>query len=200
MLTNIETYLPELQKQFPEISLKDIKKSIEYGWRMIYYYNLRGCDTLVSSTKHKYWFYCGELTRSSLKHFSYYKRMLRRKLRVLYIKKIKEWDGYYYIGLTDGEYSKLLDSLNGKGRKRKTFTFCNKTALKSFDEAKVFYSWSKCLIKFRFITDVGFSIFKPELKCQDVEIALTRDKASTFKDILISSNNYELIKYEKRSN
>jgi hypothetical protein len=72
---------------------------------MLYYYNLRGCDTLINSTTHKYWFYCGELTKNSMKHFNYYKRMLRRKLRVMYSKKTKIWDGFYYIGLTDAEYN-----------------------------------------------------------------------------------------------
>lgn len=199
MLTNITTYLPELQKQFPLVPLKDIKRIVEYGWRMLYYYNLRGCDTLISSTKYGYWFYCGELTKNPIKHFNYYRRMLRRKLRVLYYKKTQEWNGYYYIGLTDSEYELLQKALNKKGRKKKTFTFYNKTALKILDEAKVFYSWSKYIIRFKYITDLGYSFFKQELLCKDVEIELIKDRPSTFKDILISSNNYELIKYEKGS-
>lgn len=200
MLTSVSTYLPELIKQFPNVPPEDVKRAVEYGWRMLYYYNLRGCDTLISSTKFRYWFYCGQLTRDSLKHFNYYRRMLRRKLRVLYIKKVKEWDGYYYTGLTNSEYNYLLESMNGKGRKKKNFTFHNKVALKVFDEAKVYFSWSHCIVRFKYITDLGYSFFKDTMKCNDLEIAITKDKPSTFKDILISSNNYELIKYEKRSN
>lgn len=130
MLTDVSTYLPKLQEQFPTVPPEDIKRAVEYGWRMLYYYNLRGCDTLISSTKYRYWFYCGELTRDSLKHFNYYKRMLRRKLRVLYSKKVKEWDGYYYTGLTDKEYNSLLESLSKRGRKKKTFVFIIKFPLK----------------------------------------------------------------------
>ena len=199
MLTDVSTYLPKLQEQFPTVPPEDIKRAVEYGWRMLYYYNLRGCDTLISSTKYRYWFYCGELTRDSLKHFNYYKRMLRRKLRVLYSKKVKEWDGYYYTGLTDKELYSLLESLSKRGRKKKTFIFHNKVSFKVFDEAKVFYSWSKCIVRFRYVADIGYTFFKETLKCSDLEIALTRDKPSTFQDILITSNNYELIKYEKRS-
>ena len=125
--------------------------------------------------------------------------MLRRKLRVLYTKKCKEWNGYYYTGLTDKEYNSLLESLNKKGRKKKTFLFHNKVSFKIFDEAKIYFSWSKCLVKFRYVTDIGYSFFKESLTCKDLEIALVKDKPSTFQDILISSNNYELIKYEKRS-
>jgi hypothetical protein len=199
MLKRVNDYLPILQEQFPNVPLADIKRAVEYGWRMIYYYNLRGCDTVISSTKHKYWFYIGELTKNSLKHFNYYRRMLRRKLRVIYSKKVKEWDGYYYFGLTESEYSEFLESLNKRGRKRKHYTFFNKVCLKVFDEAKIYYSWSRCIIKYRPTTDLGYSIFKSEFKCECPEIAFTRDKPSTFKDILISSNNYELIKYEKGS-
>lgn len=193
MLTNVQTYLPKLQEQFPTVPLSDIKRAVEYGWRMLYYYNLRGCDTLINSTSNKFWFYCGELTKDSMKHFNYYKRMLRRKLRVLYTKKIKEWDGFYYTGLTDSEYAMLQKSLQGKGRKRKTFTFYNKTIFKIKDEANIFFSWSKYIIKFKYVTDIGYSFFKSKLNCQDVEVVLVRKKPCTFQDILITSNNYELI-------
>lgn len=200
MLKSVNDYLPDLIAQFPTVPPEDVKRAVEYGWRMLYYYNLRGCDTLISSTKYRYWFYCGQLTRDSIKHYNYYRRMLRRKLRVLYFKKVTEWDGYYYIGLTEEEYASVIKSTTGRGRKKKNFTFYNKLGMKVFDEAKVFYSWSKYIVRFRYITDMGYTFFKDKMKCNDLEIALVRDNPSTFKDILISSNNYELIKYEKRSN
>lgn len=199
MLTHTSDYLQELQKQYPTVPPEDIKRAVEYGWRMLYYYNLRGCDTLISSTKYNYWFYCGELTKDSLKHFRYYKKMLRRKLRALYSKKVSEWDGYYYVGLTDSEYEEYIQSQNKKGRKKKNFQFKDKVALKIFDEAKLYYSWSKCILKFTYIVDLGFTIRKDILQCNNVEVALERDHPCTFEDILISSNNYELIKYEKGS-
>ena len=200
MLKSVKDYLPDLVTQFPTVPPEDIKRAVEYGWRMLYFYNLRGCDTLISSTKHKYWFYCGELTKDSIKHFNYYRRMLRRKLRVLYSKKNKEWDGYYYIGLTDDEYESIVKAHSKKGRKKKNFIFYNKFGLKVFDEAKVFYSWAKYIIRYKYITDMGYIFFKDKMNCKNLEVVLIKDKPSTFKDILISSNNYELIKYEKRDN
>lgn len=197
MLTNVQTYLPELQKLYPTVPLEDIKRAVEYGWRMLYYYNLRGCDTLISSTKYKYWFYCGELTKDSLKHFNYYKRMLRRKLRVLYSKKVSEWDGYYYLGLTENEYNTIFQAQK-KGRKKINYTLYNKVCYKVYDEAKVYYSWSKYLIRFKYITDMGYTFFKSQLNCKAPELLMVKNKPSTFQDILISSNNYDLIKYEER--
>lgn len=196
MITGVQDYLQKLKEEFPDISIKDIKRSVEYGFRMLYYYNLRGCDTLITSQKYNYWFYCGELKSDSLKFFNYYKRMLRRRLRVLYQKCVKSWDGYYYIGLTDSEYEKLNQK---RGRKRKNFSFNNKVILKVYDEAKIFYSWSKYIIRFKYPVDLGYTYFKSELKCTNPEIMLVKQHPSTFKDILITSNNYELIKYDKRS-
>lgn len=193
MVTTVDTYMDQLCEAFPTVPRGDIKKIVEYGWRKLYYYNLRGCDTVISSTKHKFWFYIGELTCNSFKHYAYYIRMLRRKLRVLYEKKVKEWDGYYYIGLTEDEYEYLLKGLNQKGRKKKYYTFNNKVSIKVFDESKLYYCWSKCIIKYKYPVDLGYSFYRKNFSYEYPEIALERDKPAKFKDILISNNNYELL-------
>lgn len=193
MVTSVETYLDTLCEAYPTVSRGDIKRIVEYGWRLLYYYNLRGCDTVIVSQTHKYWFYIGQLTKDSVAHFRYYSRILRRKIRVLYSKKKIEWNGYYYVGLTDEEAQEFKSILNQKGRKRKYFTFKDKVALKIFDEAKLYYSWSKCIIKYKYPMDLGFSYRKEELNCEDPKIALERDNPATFKDILISNNNYEIV-------
>lgn len=193
MVTSVETYLDTLCEAYPTISRTDIKKIVEYGWRLLYYYNLRGCDTLVVSQNHKYWFYIGQLTKDSIAHFNYYSKMLRRKLRVLYSRKKIEWDGYYYIGLTDEEILELKTILSKKGRKQKYFTFQNKVSLKVYDEAKIYYSWSKCIIRYKYPIDLGYTHLRKELNCEKPEIVLEREHPATFKDILISNNNYNIV-------
>lgn len=190
MITDINDYIPRLQELFPTVPKKDIKRIVEYGWRMFYFYNLRGCDTLLKSNKYKYWMYCGQLQNDPVKHYHYYRLMLRRKLRSLYAKKKVQWDGYYYTFISEEEYSKYF---NRKGRKRKHFTLNNKVAFKIFDEAKLFYNSAKYIAKFRYITDMGYSFFKKEFECSNLEIVLIRDRPDTFKDIMISMNNYELL-------
>ena len=39
MYTCVDDYLPKLQEMFPKIDKKDIKRMVEYGWRMFYFYN-----------------------------------------------------------------------------------------------------------------------------------------------------------------
>lgn len=192
MIKTVNDLLPELCEAFPTVPPKDIKMIVEFGFRALYYYNLRGCDTIVSSTKHKFWFYIGELRRDSMKHFNYYKRMLRRKLRILYSRSKVEWDGYYYIGLSEDEYNEFITPR--KGRKRKYYSYNNKCALKIYDESKLYYSWCKAIIKFPSRIDLGYTFYKKELTIESPEIVMVREKPDTFQDVLISNNNYELIK------
>jgi len=47
--TTIQDYIPKLKELYPDLKEEDIKRIIEYGWRMIYVANIAGCDTLVMS-------------------------------------------------------------------------------------------------------------------------------------------------------
>ena len=186
-------YTEEIMKEFPYLTKHDVESIVRFGWRQIYYLNQRGGDTLVNSQTYKHWFYIGELTCNSLKHFRYYKKKMRTKLRVMYSRKNIQWDGYYYIALTDDEYEELLECFNKKGRKRKHYTFTNKMAFKILDECKLAFPASKCIVKFKRPVDLGFSYRKDILKCESPEIAFTRDRAAKFEDILVSNNNYEYL-------
>lgn len=190
MIKTIHDYIPQLCEIFPNICKEDIKRMAEYGWRMFYYYNLRGNDTLIESSKYKYWFYCGHLCIDPIKHFHYYISKLSTKLRTLYCKRKIKWDGYYYMGIDEQEYNKLV---NKKGRPRKYWTYTNRVAYKVFDEAKIKYSAYKCIIRFKYVTDMGMSFYKEKLKCQEVEPVLVRDHPDKFVDILITNYDYKTL-------
>lgn len=190
MYKYVDDYLPKLQEMFPTLSRKDLKRMVEYGWRMFYFYNLRGCDTVITSRKNNYWMYCGNLTDDSVKHFNYYRNKLRKKLRVMYAKKKIQWDGYYYTSLTKEEYDNLTKK---KGRPRKNYTFKNKTSFKILDEAKLYFQGPKYIIKYKYNTDMGYSFDKEVLKCTDVEVVFVKDTPDTFKDVMIYDNKYDLL-------
>lgn len=190
MIKDINDYIPELQKKFPHIKKEDIKRMVEYGWRMFYFYNLRGCDTIINSTKYNFWMYCGQLNSDSLKYFEYYKTMLARKLRVLFIKKKLKWDGYYYIGISEEEYNKTFPK---KGRPRKYFKYSSKTAFKIFGEAELYYSRAKYFIKFKYPVDMGWKFYKEVLEINNAEIVKITDNPLTFKDVLIQNNKYDIL-------
>lgn len=191
MITNTNTYLKQIQQQFPQVSEQDIKKIVNYGWRMFYFYNLQGCDTLITSTTNKYWFYCGQLTKNSIKHYNYYKFMMRKKLRAVFKMNKLEWDGYYYVGITIDEYNSLFS--NKLGRKKCNLTLTNRVYFKLEDEAKLYYDRCKYIIRFKNKHKCSFSFYKDKLLCRNIEIYITRERPCKFKDILLTENNYTII-------
>lgn len=193
MYKSADDYIEKLQELYPDVNKNDIKKIIEFGWRMFYFYNLCGCDVVIKNNKKNLWMYSGKLFYDSLQYYNYYKNKLRMKIRVLFRKKKIQWDGYYYTGLTEEEYNQLIESLNKKGRPRKHFEFRNKVCYKISDEAKISYDGYKCIIKFKYITDVGWSYKFDTLNCTDVSIYLVRDHPDTFKEILVSNYKYDYL-------
>lgn len=184
-------YIEKIQEQFPYLSTHDINTIVNYGWRMLYLANLSGCDTLVISQKYDYWMYIGDLCKDPVKHFNYYRRQLSRKIRFLYRRSKVAWDGYYYCFLTWDEYIQLTSPK--RGRKRRNFLFKNKISFKSLDVCNLHFNIPGCVIKFETLTDRGFQFYQRELKCQEPEIVLVRDKPLTFEDILVTNNKYEYI-------
>ena len=189
-MKNVNDYIPKLQEMFTKVKKQDIERMVKYGWRMFYFYNLRGCDTLIESQKHKFWMYCGKMFCDSKHHYNYYKKHLRRKLRVMFIKKKKQWDGYYYTALNEEEYNQLIIK---KGRPRKYYKYNNKISFKIFGEAKLYYSSEKCIIKFKYVSDMGWDFYKDEIKISNPEIVLVRNSPDTFKDIMIQNNKYDIL-------
>ena len=188
--TTIYDYIPQIKEKFPYLAESDIKLILNYGWRLIYLANLAGCDTLVTSTSNKFWFYIGNLTKSPLLHFNYYKRQLIRKMQFIYRRIKPEWDGYYYTALSSEEANKLL--FKGKGRKKINYIFNNKYIFKYKDACKLYYSAFPYIIKFQYIIDIGFKRFYSKLRISNPEIVEIKE-SSTFKDILVDNNEYDLI-------
>lgn len=186
-IKTVKDYIPELQQHFPELAESDIKRIVEYGWRMLYMGNVSGCDTLITSTKYSYWFYIGNLCNSALKHFEYYKKKLFRKIKFLYTRIKPKWDEYYYVSLTDEEYLEL------KKRKKKKYQFKNKRVFKTKDACNLAYSGNKYIIRYKSKVDLGFNYYFETLNCEYPEIVLEKDKPDTFKDILKINNNYNFL-------
>jgi hypothetical protein len=44
MIKTVEDYYDRLYEMFPEVPKEDVRRSVNYGWRKFYWYNLRGCD------------------------------------------------------------------------------------------------------------------------------------------------------------
>lgn len=188
-------YIPAVKEKFPEISEHDINIILSYGFKMLYLCNLAGCDTLIVSQTNKFWFYIGELKKSSVRHFEYYRRKLFRKFRFLYRRIKPEWDGWYYTYLTEEEYKQIQPK---RGRPKKKITLNKKFSFKLLDACSLRYPHKGYIIKYKYPLDMGFNFYLSTLICYQPEVVLIRDKSIKFKDILVSNNNYNY--YEKRNN
>lgn len=187
--TTISDYIPKLKEMYPDLSEDDIKKITEYGWRLIYMANIAGCDVLVTSKKHNFWFYIGALRKNSIQHFNYYRSKLMKKIRFLYYRLKPSWDGYYYFGINKEEAEPLLKK---KGRKRIHFNFTDKLVFKSKDSSILYYTNFPYIIRYKALVDVGFRRYYKNLDIDNPELVLEKEP-STFEDILVINNDYDLI-------
>ena len=191
MIKRVSDYLDRLQEMYPDLQRKDIERMVNYGWRMFYYYNLRGCDIIISNPKKKTWTYCGSLFNNSISHFMYYRSKLKRKIRVLWALKKRKWDGYYYTAITSEEYDKIKKKL---GRPTTNLIVSGKVFFKIKNEAFLFYHTAKYFIKCKLPIDYGYKIYKETQKCKDVKLILDRDRPLTLDDLIKISDD------EKRNN
>lgn len=189
-LKTVQDYYERMYELYPTIPKSDIKRILQYGWKLLYLYNSFGGDTLIR--RKDFWFYCGKLMNDSVKWFEYYKRKMCRKLRLMYIKKKIEWDGFYYFALSQNEYEEYLKQKNKKGRPRKKFTFTNKVLYKIYDECNISESGKVAIFKIPMILNKGFAIFKEQIVTDQAVCILKRDPL-TLNDILLSIYKYEFI-------
>ncbi len=186
MIKRVSDYLDKLEEMYPNVPRKDIERIVNYGWRMFYFYNLRGCDIITAESKKGMWLYCGNLFTNSIQYFKYYRKKLKRKIRVLWALKRKQWDGYYYTAITKDEYEKIKKKF---GRPTTNLTVKNKVLFKIKNEAFVFYHTAKYFIKCKLPIDYGYTFYKETCKCKDVKLILDREKPLTLDDLIKISDD-----------
>lgn len=189
-IKRIQDYYEEMYKRYPQISKKDIKRILNYGWKMLYVNNNYGADVLL--TNNKTWCYFGSLTKNSINHFHYYIQKLILKFRILYNKRKIQYNGYYYFALTEQQYQNYLAQKKKRGRPRKHFEFGPCMLYKILDECKLRNRNKKYIFRVKMPIEQGFKLFYPNYKTGDSEHIITRDPCK-FKDILVENCKYELI-------
>ena len=191
MIKRVSDYLDKLQKMYPQLEKKDIERIVNYGWRMFYFYNLRGCDIVTAESRYGKWLYCGTLYSDSIKHFNYYKRKLRRKVRILWAIKKRKWDGYYYTAITPEEYEQIKYVF---GRPKTNLTISDRILFKIKNEALLFYDKERYFIRCKLPIDYGYTVNKKAYKCKNVKLILDRERPLNFDDLI------KISKDEKRNN
>lgn len=186
-LKRSKDYISTLHELFPDVSEKDIKKIMDYGWKQLYLLNSYGGDTLVKDNT--FWCYIGKLGFDSMYFYAYYVRKLAKRIRILYNRKKIQWDGYYYFGLNDEAWENLQSQKCKRGRPKKKFNYGTVRLYKIKDECLV-RDYAAChIFRVPYGIDCGDTLFKKDYITEKAELILERNKP-TFKDMLVSNNQY----------
>lgn len=101
----VRDYLDQVHERFPEMNKTEINRILLYGFKMFYALNNFGADIILAEKKYlKYLMYTGRLYNRFDLYYKYSLIKYSIKYRILDRRKKKEWDGYYYFGMTDEMY------------------------------------------------------------------------------------------------
>ena len=184
-ITDVNDYVDEVQKQFPELSKEEIKRILVYGWKMILQYKSFGNDIQILSPK--FFLFIGQIPVSALALFNTYCYKLAKRIQYMFKRTKSKWDGYYYFARSERQY---IDYLNQKKKKYKTFQ--NVILFKLLEECKV-KEHSKPYI-FRLSEDktAWLQKFYIEIKTDKAELIIQRDPLK-MKDLLTSQNKFKYL-------
>lgn len=183
----LKDYLEQVYEAFPQVQKRDINTILVFSWKSLYLHNSYGGDTIMIDNG--FWLYIGNLKKDPMDHFFYYIRKLTVKLRVLYRRKRKEWDGYYYFALSNTQYQHYLDQKKKRGRPRKYFNFGSVYLYEILDECKINEYYKKYIFRIPYISKLKIKQFVRDLTSDKAELIITREPLK-FKDISVEENEY----------
>ena len=183
----LKDYLEQVYEAFPQVQKRDINTILVFSWKSLYLHNSYGGDTIMIDNG--FWLYIGNLKKDPMDHFFYYIRKLTVKLRVLYRRKRKEWDGYYYFALSNTQYQHYLDQKKKRGRPRKYFNFGSVYLYEILDQCRINEYYKKYIFRIPYISKLKIKQFVRDLTSDKAELIITREPLK-FKDISVEENEY----------
>lgn len=177
----IKDYYERVHSLFPKLTISDIKRILNYGWKSLYLHNSYGGDTIIKDNN--IWCYIGQLKKEPLKHFLYYIFKLCIKIRVLYKRHRIKWDGYYYFAISKYQKEQIESQKKKRGRPRKYYKFTNIMLHKILEECKISEFNKQYIYRIPYKTQLGYKCFLRELVTDQAELIITRNPLK-FNDII----------------
>lgn len=185
MVKSINDYVESVHEKFPELSEKDVKRILVYGWKMIVQYVSAGND--VSINTNDLFFFIGVIPNNPLDTFKNYCYKLSKKIRYMFKRTKSKWDGYYYFAINEKQYQ---DYLNQSKKKYKIFK--NVKLYKLLEEVKIAQHASPYIFRLNEDKTDWMDKFYKELKTENAELIIVRDPLK-MQDILTSHNKFKYI-------
>lgn len=184
-ITEINDYVDSVHEKFPELTREEVKRILDYGWKMVLQYLDAGNDIQIK-TKDCFFFF-GELTKDSLKNFRYYCYKLANRIKYMFHRTKAQWDGYFYFALTENQYQDYL-----KQSRRKYKVFKNVKVFKIFEQAKIATHDFPYMFRVDEQLEDKFVKRYPELRTKNAELIMQRD-ALKMQDVLTSQNKFKYL-------
>ena len=150
-------YIDQVQEKFPLYTKEELTSIINFGLRRYVYVNRMHADvSFADNVNLKYKVFTGNLGGSALKAYKRFVTKSRMKERVIFKFTKKEWDGFYYIGVSQFKHDQLL-----KQKKTKTFkkVFLTKIKKELFHDKGVKHIW-----RVPYVADFGWKFYLEEFK------------------------------------
>ena len=150
-------YLDQVKEKFPLYTKDELLSIIDFGLKRYVYVNKMHADVnFYDTSTTKFGSFTGDLGGDNLKVYKRFVVKNRMKERVLSKFYKKEWDGFYYIGVTQEKHEKLIKQKNVKKFER---IFLTKLKKELFHDKAVKHIW-----RVPYVADFGWKFFLEEYK------------------------------------
>lgn len=177
----IKDYSTQLQELFPQYSKKEIDLMLKTSFQNLTQYINKGCTLYIESKKDKYSIVIGTTPKDGETFYKEYIKKLKNTLKLLYQKKTKEWDNYYYF-----ISFKKLDTSN-------TITLKNILIAKSLDWLISQNTKKGYVYRFKSNSDIGFNKTLKQFTSSSIEYVKQIAKRK-FSDLMVTNASYQTIK------
>lgn len=189
-IKRIQDYYDEVHKRFPDLPREDLERILQFGWKSFYLHNSYGGDVLMHDKN--VWCYSGFLTKNPIKHFRYYMKKLKLRLRVLFHRRGDNYDGYYYFALSQERQDKIDAQRKPRGRKKKWINYDNVLLYAIKDECKISQLGLIYIYRVPYPIYVGAKLYKEKFISDCAELVEVRP-APKFLDLLVTNYDYDLL-------
>lgn len=174
--TQLKDYLDQIYAEFPDLPQKTIVGILEHGYRDFYTLNNRGADIIIRNTRlYPFTAYFGKLFLNEDLRARYFMLKYKIKVRLKYQleRRTKPWDGYYYFGLTQEEYDKLIPKKSGRIKQKIDF---GKRVICKAKRESCFLQKIKYVYRIPWPQEETMIIFLDKLETRNIELVGTREK------------------------
>lgn len=184
-ITTINDYVDAVHEIHPDLTEEEIKRILNYGWKMILQYVSFGNDLQVLAPN--FFFFIGKIPVSALAAFNNYCYKLAKRIQYMFRRTKSEWDGYYYFARSENQYIEYLQQ-----SRRKYKIFKNVKLYKLLEECKVAEHSLPYIFRLAEDKTAWFSKFYKEIKTDKAELIIQRDPLK-MKDLLTSENKFKYL-------